>query len=128
VALEQQAGISAVVDESAWDGNKAMGQCSSAADYRTICAGERSVGEPDQRQHWALPHHYLGKGPNADGVRAALGRVSQTDNLSNEAAAQAHLDAHMREINPGESARGLGHSRQEREMAILEDEIKLLSL
>lgn len=128
IALEQEAGIAAAVDNTAWDGNRAMGQCTSAADYRSICAGERSVGEPDQRQHWALPHHYLGRGPNADGVRAALSRVSQTDNLSNKAAAQAHLDAHMREINPGESARGLGHSRQEREMAILEDELKLLSM
>lgn len=89
----------AAVDNSAWDGSRAMGQCSSAADYRSICAGERTTGSPDERQHWALPHHYLGKGPNANGVRAALGRIGQTQNLKNREAAQAHLDAHQSEID-----------------------------
>lgn len=90
----------AAVDESEWDGSRAMGQCDSAAQYRSICAGERSVGEPDERQHWALPHHYLGKGPNAAGTRNALARLPQTQNLTNREAAQRHLDAHMREISP----------------------------
>jgi len=58
------------LDQSAWDANRAMGQCSSAADYRSICAGERTVGEPDQRQHWALPHHYLRPIPTGQSVRA----------------------------------------------------------
>src|SRR5262249_19590190 len=88
----------------AWDGNRAMGACSSASDYRSICAGEHNVGTPDQRQHWALPHHYLGKGPNANGVRQALSRLPQTQNLTNRSAAQAHLDAHMRTINPQAAA------------------------
>jgi len=88
------------VDNSSWDGNRAMGQCSTAADYRSICAGEHSVGTPDERQHWALPHHYLGRGPNAAGVRAALSRLPQTENLKNRDAAQAHLDRHMAEISP----------------------------
>jgi HK97 family phage prohead protease len=92
------------VDNSAWDGNRAMGECSSASDYRSISAGEHNAGEPDQRQHWALPHHYLGEGPNAAGVRAALARVSQTQDLKSEADAQAHLDAHMSEINPEPSS------------------------
>jgi HK97 family phage prohead protease len=88
------------VDNSTWDGNKAMGQCSSAADYRKICAGEKSTGEPDQRQHWALPHHYLGRhpDPNAAGVRAALARFGQTEGLSNASAARAHLERHMSAI------------------------------
>lgn len=90
------------VDETTWDGNRAMGMCNSAADYRSICAAEHTIGEPDQRQHWALPHHYLGRGPNADGVRAALSRVPQTQNITDEqrSRAQSHLEAHMREINP----------------------------
>lgn len=93
--------LAAAVDESAWDGNKAMGQCSTAAQYRSICAGEHNAGQPDERQHWALPHHYLGKGPNAAGVRAALSRFTQTQDLKNGTAAKAHLDAHMSQITPG---------------------------
>jgi len=88
------------VDNSAWDGNRAMGQCSTAAEYRSICAGEHNAGEPDERQHWALPHHYLGQGPNAAGVRNALSRLPQTQDLRNRDAVQAHLEAHMREVNP----------------------------
>jgi signal peptide peptidase SppA len=96
--------IAAAVDNSPWDGNRAMGQCETASDYRSICAGEKTVGEPDERQHWALPHHYLGKGPNAAGTRNALSRLPQTQNLKNREGAQRHLDAHMREINPESSA------------------------
>lgn len=88
------------VDESAWDGNKAMGQCSTAADYRSICAGVHGAGEPGERQHYALPHHYLGKGPNADGVRAALSRLPQTEDLANATEARSHLEGHMSQINP----------------------------
>lgn len=88
------------VDESAWDGNRAMGQCESAADYAQICAGVHGAGEPGERQHYALPHHYLGKGPNADGVRAALGRLPQTEDLTNAAEARSHLEGHMSQINP----------------------------
>ncbi len=94
------------VDNSAWDGNRAFGQCSTAADYRSICAGERSVGDPDERQHWALPHHYLDRGPNAAGVRAALARFGQTEGLTNGPAARRHLESHMREINPAAASRG----------------------
>jgi HK97 family phage major capsid protein/HK97 family phage prohead protease len=97
----------AAVDSSAWDGNKAMGQCNSAADYRKICAGEHSVGSPDERQHWALPHHYLSQAPtpNAAGVRNALSRLPQTQNLSNAGAARSHLEAHMRTIQGSASSR-----------------------
>lgn len=93
-------------DNSAWDGNRAMGECSSAADYAAICAGEHSDGTPDQRQHWALPHHYLGKvpTPNANGVRNALARIPTTQSLSNRAKAESHLNSHMRQINPNASA------------------------
>lgn len=101
---EPTAELEAAVDNSAWDGNRAMGMCSTAGEYRSICAGEHGVGTPDQRQHWALPHHYLGRGPNADGVRAAQSRLPQTQDLVNREAAQRHLDAHMREINPGSAS------------------------
>jgi signal peptide peptidase SppA len=90
----------AEVDNSAWDAGRAMGACKTAGDYRSICAGEHTTGDPDQRQHWALPHHYLGRGPNANGVRNALSRLPQTQDLKNKGAAQSHLDAHMRVINP----------------------------
>ena len=91
----------ASVDTSAWDGNAAMGNCSSAADYRSICAGEHTTGTPDQRQHWALPHHmHPGDPPNEAGTRNALGRLPQTQDLADEAAAKAHLEAHMKVINP----------------------------
>lgn len=83
------------VDESAWDGNRAMGQCSSASDYRSICAGEHNAGEPDQRQHWALPHHYLGREANRAGVNAAASRLPQTQDLKNRAAAEAHIKRHQ---------------------------------
>lgn len=86
--------LRAAVDESGWDGNRAMGMCNSASDYSSICAGVRTVGEPGERQHYALPHHYLGKPANRAGVSAALGRIGQTQNLANRSAAQSHLDAH----------------------------------
>ena len=92
------------VDNADWDGGQAMAACSTAADYRSICAGERTSGEPDERQHWALPHHYLGRGPNAGGVRNALSRLPQTQGLSNRDAAQSHLERHMSEINPERAA------------------------
>jgi signal peptide peptidase SppA len=95
----------AAVDNTAWDGGRAMAACNGAGDYRAICAGEKNVGDPDERQHWALPHHYLGRGPNAAGTRNALARLPQTEGLANREAARRHLEAHMREINP-EAASG----------------------
>lgn len=85
-----EAGTKAL-DESAWDANRAMGQCNTAADYRSICAGERSEGDPDQRQHWALPHHYLGRPANAAGVQAARARFGQTQGLTNASEARTHI-------------------------------------
>jgi signal peptide peptidase SppA len=96
----------AAVDNTAWDGNRAMSACSTAAEYSSICAATHTIGQPGERQHYALPHHYLGRGPNAQGVRAALSRVPQTQNITDaqRAHAQSHLDAHMREINPDSAA------------------------
>lgn len=108
------------VDNSAWDGNAAMSACSSAADYRAICAGEHTTGDPDQRQHWALPHHKTaGAPPNANGVRNSLSRLPTTEDLKNKQAAEAHLRAHMRAVSPGGDSGsgnqdGGGESRSQR--------------
>jgi HK97 family phage prohead protease len=94
------------VDNSAWDGPAAMSDCAKsdtpASCYQSICAG-RKAGDPSKQATWALPHHKTpGAPPNAAGVRAALGRLSQTDGLTNAGAAKAHLNAHMAAIQAGE--------------------------
>lgn len=92
------------VDNTSWDGNAAMSACDSASCYRAICAGERTEGAPDERAHWALPHHKRpGAGPNVAGVRNALARLPQTQGLKNREGAERHLRAHMSAIG-GESA------------------------
>lgn len=96
----------ASVDNGPWDGNAAMGMCSSAADYRAICAGHTD-GDPSLRSTWKLPHHTSpGAPPNAAGVRNALSRLPQTQGLTNRAAAQAHLESHMNAINPESNTHG----------------------
>jgi phage head maturation protease len=98
----------AAVDNSEWDGNAAMTSAKTASDYRAICAGERSVGDPDERAHWALPHHKRpGAPPNAAGVRAALARLGQTEGLKNAGAARSHLEAHMASIRAASENRVL---------------------
>jgi ATP-dependent protease ClpP protease subunit len=79
----------------AWDAADAMSTCHSAADFRHVCAGERSEGDPDTAAHWALPHHTSpSAGPDKGGVTAALARINQTQGLKNKDAALAHLKAH----------------------------------
>jgi len=95
----------AAVDNSNWDGAAAMKTCKTAADYKAICAGQRA-GDTSLRKTWALPHHKKpGAAPNADGVRNSLSRLPQTQGLINKAAAQKHLDAHMKVISPQQSSR-----------------------
>lgn len=94
----------AAVDNSPWDAGRAMhnaAQSDNPAEfYAAICAGKRA-GDSDSSEAHALPHHYTpGAAPNAAGVRAALARLNQTQGLTNKDAAQAHLEAHMRTINP----------------------------
>lgn len=95
------------VDTSGWDGNKAMTACNGAADYGAICAAEHTTGVPDERQHWAFPHHFLAtagraKGPNEGGVTAGLQNVKKAQNITDaeRASGLAHLQDHMKEINP----------------------------
>jgi HK97 family phage prohead protease len=85
-------GSGAATDDSPWEEGPAMAACDSAADFRAICAGERSEGEPDERQHWALPHHKRpGAAANASAVGNARARFEQTQGLSNKEAARRHL-------------------------------------
>lgn len=81
-----------------WDAAAALAKCHSAGDYRKVCAAERSTGDPDSREHWALPHHNSpSSGPDKGGVSAALGRLDQTDGIDKEAA-RKHLLAHARAL------------------------------
>jgi hypothetical protein len=99
----------ASVDTSSWDGNAAMSACTTAADYRAICAGRRA-GPADERGSWALPHHKRpGAPPNAAGVRNSLSRLPQTQGLTNREAARRHLEAHMRAI---QAQQGGGRSNE----------------
>jgi ATP-dependent protease ClpP protease subunit len=96
------------VDESDWDGPAAMSRAGNSdnpeAAFRAICAGEKTVGEPDQRQHWALPHHKnKGDPPNRHGVNNAMSRLDSTQDLKNKAAAEAHLKAHQSAMGGGSS-------------------------
>lgn len=103
--LREQARVhnAAAIDQSDWDGSKAMSLAAKsdnpAATYKQICAGTKA-GDPGKQDSWALPYRYPGKGPNAAGVRNALSRLPQTDDLTNKAAAQALLEGLMKQINP----------------------------
>lgn len=101
-------------DESSWDGAAAMSKAANADDpaaaYKAICAGRRA-GDPDKQASWALPHHpEPGAAPNAAGVRNALSRLPQTQGLTNEAAAKAHLEAHMSAIQSGSADTAHDHT------------------
>lgn len=90
------------VDNTSWDGPAAMSSCVKSSTpgscFGSICAGRKS-GPAEQEGSWALPHHkHPGDPPNAAGVRNALARLSQTQGLTNEAAARSHLEAHMSSI------------------------------
>lgn len=94
----------AAVDSTAWDGGAAMSHCASsstpASCYSAICAGKRA-GDTAEQSTWALPHHKTPGGPpNAAGVRNALARLGSTQGLTNQAAAKAHLEAHMKAVSP----------------------------
>lgn len=92
------------VDNSPWDGGKAMSNGANSDDpaafYKGICAGRKS-GDPKLQSSWALPYRYTPDSPpNAAGVRNALARLSQTQGLVNEAEARKTLQAAMRDVNP----------------------------
>lgn len=92
------------VDTSDWDGGKAMANGAAsdnpATFYAAICAGKKA-GDPKLQSSWALPYKYTpSSAPNAAGVKNALARISQTEGLTNKAAAQALLEKLMKQVNP----------------------------
>jgi ATP-dependent protease ClpP protease subunit len=99
------------VDNSPWDAAKAWHNGSESEDpaafYAGICAGKKT-GDKATQAAWALPYKYTpSSAPNAAGVRNALGRLPQTQGLTNEAEARALLEKLMKQINPdydGDSA------------------------
>lgn len=85
-------GSGPATDATPWDGNAAMTAATSAADYRAICAGEHTVGEPDERTHWALPHHKRPGAPaNAEAIRNARARFNQVQQLTDREAVRRHI-------------------------------------
>lgn len=93
------------VDNSTWDGPAAMSAAlhsdNPASAFKAICAGRRD-GDPSKESSWALPHHkHPGDPPNAKGVSSALGYLDRTEGLTNKSAAQAHLEAHQKEMGVG---------------------------
>jgi hypothetical protein len=103
-AREHQDGTRAV-DNSAWDGQAAMGRCSNsdtpATCFRAICAARVNANDAATQAGWALPHHKNpGSPPNAKGVSSALGYLGRTDGID-KAAARRHLEAHQASINAG---------------------------
>jgi ATP-dependent protease ClpP protease subunit len=104
-ALEALRGEAARVDNSAWDGPKAMANGAASDDpaafYAGICAGEKADGDPATQGHWALPYRYHPDDPpNAAGVKAALSALPKTQALVNEAEAKKTLQAAMKQVNP----------------------------
>ena len=100
----------ATYDDGEWNGDAAMEMASNADDpaaaYKAICAGTRLNvdAEPDEADHWALPHHNEPDGPPVvQGVGAAIGslngsRDNRVEDLSNEAEARTHLEGHQANI------------------------------
>jgi hypothetical protein len=89
-----------------WDGNAAMGRCSSAADYRSVCAWFESGADLSQRQSWKFPHHANPGGPaNIAGVRNGLSRLPQADiPAGDRSGVEAHLRAHLNDFNRRQGA------------------------
>lgn len=96
--------VGAEVDNSPWDGPKAMANGSASDDpeafFKGICAG-RTDGDASTQDGWALPYKYHPDDPpNAAGVKNALARLPQTQGLANEAEAAKTLQAAMKQVNP----------------------------
>jgi len=91
-------------DDSPWDASKAWHAGAESDDpaafYAGICAGKKD-GDKSTQDAWALPYKYSPSSkPNAAGVKNALSRLPQTQDLTNEAEAKALLQRLMRQINP----------------------------
>ena len=87
-----KAGSRAATDDTPWDAGAVMSGDHDAAYYRAVSGIEKTTGEPDQSQHWALPHHKRPGAPaNAAAVRNARARFNQTQGLKNAGAARRHI-------------------------------------
>lgn len=95
----------ASVDTGEWDAGKAWANGAKSGDpeafYRGICAGEKTTGDPGTQAHWALPYRYTpDSAPNAAGVRNAMARLDQTEDLKDKDAVRAKLQRLMKQVNP----------------------------
>lgn len=111
-----------------WNAAAALAKCHSASDFRSVCAGERSDGDPDTKEHWALPHHASpGAGPDRGGVIAALGRWNQTEGLKNKDAALSHLKAHAKSLGlpAGDDAEDKADTLSDEEIEKFRNSIRL---
>lgn len=93
---QTRGGSGVASDSTSWDAGAVMARGSSsdnpAAFFRGVSGIETTQGEPDQRQHWALPHHKNPGSPaNAAAIRNARARLGQTEGLANKEAARRHL-------------------------------------
>lgn len=92
------------VDSSDWDASRAWHNGASSDDpaafYAGICAGQKD-GDKSTQAAWALPYKYHPSDPpNAAGVKAALSRLPQAEDLTNAGEAKAKLQELMKKINP----------------------------
>src|SRR6266487_1511799 len=115
----------ASVDNSTWDGNAAMSNCSKSSKpgscFGSICAGRRS-GPADERGSWALPHHKTpGAAPNHNGVANALSQLPKTQGLTNASAARSHLEAHMSAIGGGKKGAEVDETREDARQARIQE-------
>lgn len=95
-SVGMRGGGGVATDDSDWDADAVMAAGSASDDpaafFRAVSGIERTVGEPDERQHWALPHHRApGRPANAAAIRNARARFGQTRDLADREAARRHI-------------------------------------
>lgn len=89
-------GSGEATDDGPWDSQEVESWCLAqddpAAAFRAVSGIAKTVGEPDEAQHWALPHHRRpGRPANAAAIRNARARFDQTQDLVNREAARRHI-------------------------------------
>ena len=99
-------------DTSPWNASKAWAAGAASDDpaafYNAICAGKKA-GDPKTQGAHALPYKYSPSSPaNVAGVQAALGRLDQTEGLTNKAEAKAKLEHLSAQMHPGKSEKARG--------------------
>jgi HK97 family phage prohead protease len=96
--------------EKHWDGDAALGTCSTAAEFRKIAFERNNESDPDTAAHWTLPHHPRpGAGPDSTGVAAALAALhgarggKPPDLKQSVTSVENHLQAHQSESSSAET-------------------------